>query len=62
VIKSKFGEYQSSFKVDQGSLIYIRRLKINKGTYPPESYQELIDFYKNMNKADNLKMVFVSKT
>jgi transglutaminase-like putative cysteine protease len=62
VIKSKFGEYQSSFKVDQGSLIYIRRLKMNKGTYPPESYQELIDFYKNMNKADNLKMVFVSKT
>lgn len=62
VIKSKFGEYQSSFKVDQGSLIYIRRLKVNKGTYPPESYQELIDFYKNMNKADNLKMVFVSKT
>lgn len=62
VIKSKFGEYQSSFKVDRGSLIYIRRLQMNKGTYPPESYQELIDFYKNMNKADNLKMVFVSKT
>jgi hypothetical protein len=35
---------------------------MNKGTYPPESYQELIDFYKNMNKADNVKMVFVSKT
>jgi hypothetical protein len=62
IIKSKFGEYQASFKVDQGSLIYIRRLKMNKGTYPPESYQELIDFYKNMNKADNVKMVFVSKT
>lgn len=62
VIKSKFGEYESSFKVDQGSLIYIRRLKMNKGSFPAESYQELIDFYKNMSKADNVKMVFVSKT
>lgn len=61
-INSRFGDYESSFKVDQGSLIYVRRLKMNKGVHPPESYQELIDFYKNLNKADNVKMVFVSKT
>ena len=61
-IKSRFGEYESSFKVDQGSLIYIRRIKINKGEFPAESYNELIDFYKSINKADNIKMVFMNKT
>lgn len=59
---SRFGEYESSFKIDQGSLLYIRKVKMSKGEYPPESYNELIDFYKNMNKADNIKVVFVTKT
>jgi hypothetical protein len=61
-IKSRFGEYESSFNVNQGSLIYIRRIKINKGEFPAESYNELIEFYKNINKADNTKMVFMNKT
>ena len=33
-----------------------------KGEFPPESYNELIDFYKNINKADNTKIVFLNKT
>jgi len=61
-IKSRFGEYESSFKVDQGSLIYMRKIKMNKGEFPPESYAELIEFYKNINKADHIKMVFMNKT
>ncbi len=62
VIKSRFGEYESSFKVDQGSLIYTRKVKMNKGEFPAESYNELIEFYKNINKADHIKMVFLNKT
>jgi len=59
---SRFGEYESTFKLDQGELIYIRKLRLKEGTYPPESYNELIEFSKNINKADNIKMVFVNKT
>ena len=62
IIKSRFGEYESHFKVDQGMLIYTRRIKMNKGEYSPESYNELIDFYKNINKADHVKLVFMNKT
>jgi hypothetical protein len=62
ILKSRFGEYESSFKVDQGTLIYTRKFKMNKGDFPPDSYSELIDFYKNINKADHVKMVFMSKT
>ncbi|MBY0434806.1 MAG: DUF3857 domain-containing transglutaminase family protein [Cyclobacteriaceae bacterium] len=61
-IRSRFGEYDSSVKVDAGKVVYIRRVKINKGTFPPPSYTELIDFYRNISKADNIKLVFVSKT
>ncbi|MEQ1584258.1 MAG: DUF3857 domain-containing protein [Cyclobacteriaceae bacterium] len=61
-LKSRFGEYESSFKVDQGILIYTRKIKMNKGEFPPDSYNELIDFYKSINKADHVKMVFMNKT
>jgi hypothetical protein len=61
-VSSRFGEYESSVKFDQGKLIYVRRLKMNSGEFPAESYNELIDFYKTINKADNLKLVFLNKT
>lgn len=62
ILKSRFGEYESSFKIDQGSLIYSRKMKMNKGEFPADSYNELIEFYKNINKADHMKMVFMNKT
>jgi transglutaminase-like putative cysteine protease len=61
-VTSRFGEYEATFALDAGSLVYVRRLKMNKGEYPAESYNELIDFYKGISKADNTKMVFLSKT
>jgi len=61
-LKSRFGEYEATFKVDDKGLIYTRRMKMDSGIYPPESYNELIDFYRSVNKADNTKLVFVSKT
>ncbi|HTH58485.1 MAG TPA: DUF3857 domain-containing transglutaminase family protein [Cyclobacteriaceae bacterium] len=59
---SRFGEYEATFKFDAGQVIYTRRLKMWKGRYPKESYNELVDFYKNINKADNTKLVFLNKT
>ncbi len=61
-IQNRFGEYEARFKVEQGTLVYIRKAKINKGEFPPESYPELVDFYRNMSKSDNTKIVFINKT
>lgn len=61
-IKSRFGDYEATFTVDQGKLLYTRKFRMNKGEYPAESYKELTEFYKSINKADNTKMVFMSKT
>lgn len=61
-IASKFGEYESSFKFDAGKVTYTRRMKVWKGRFPKETYNELVDFYKNISKADNIKLVFLNKT
>lgn len=61
-ITSRFGEYEASFQVDQGSVVYTRKIKVYKGRFPAESYQELSDFYRSVNKADNTKLVFLNKT
>ncbi|MFN8889035.1 MAG: DUF3857 domain-containing protein [Cyclobacteriaceae bacterium] len=61
-ISSRYGEYEATFKFDQGKLIYIRKLKMIPGEHPPAAYSELVDFYKGINKADNTKLVFLSKT
>jgi hypothetical protein len=60
--ESRFGTYEAGFKLDAGSLIYVRKFVRKDGQFPPEAYQELIDFYKNINKADNAKLVFLNKT
>jgi hypothetical protein len=59
---SKFGEYSVTYKMDQGSLVYIRKLKMQKGVFPPESYNDLIEFFKKISKSDATKLVFLSKT
>jgi hypothetical protein len=61
-INSKFGEYEANFKFDAGKVVYTRRLKMWKSRFPKESYKELVDFYRNVNKADNTKLVFLNKT
>lgn len=59
---NRFGEYESGFLLNQGELIYTRKMKMVKGEFPPESYNELVEFYKTVSKADNAKIVFVNKT
>jgi hypothetical protein len=59
---STYGEYEATFTANSGTLIYTRRLKLNKGEFPKESYKEMVEFFKNVSKADNTKVVFLNKT
>ena len=61
-LKTRFGEYEVSYKLEQGLVVYTRKLIMYKGSYPANSYQELIDFYKNVTRSDNTKLVFLNKT
>lgn len=61
-LKSRFGEYEASYKIDQGLVVYTRKLIVYKGRFPAGSYQEFVDFYKGVSRADNSKLVFLNKT
>lgn len=61
-IESRFGVYESSFTHNSGQVIYVRKFTKRKGTFSPDSYTELVDFYKAINRADNTKLVFLTKT
>jgi transglutaminase-like putative cysteine protease len=61
-ISSQYGEYESIIKFDQGKLLYVRKLKMKPGEFPAASYGEMVEFYKNISKSDNLKLVFLNKT
>ncbi|WP_020526659.1 DUF3857 domain-containing transglutaminase family protein [Flexithrix dorotheae] len=60
--ESQFGKYEASITVDKNKVTYIRRMEMNQGIYPKESYGELRKFLKDVVKADKTKMVFVNKT
>lgn len=55
--ENRFGTYQSEFQIKDGSLLYIRKLVRNQGKFPPESYAELIEYYKKVSKADRTQVV-----
>ncbi len=57
LITSDFGEYSVIIKNENSIVKYIRTLKINEGIWTPEKYSDFTDFYKQIVKADNEKMV-----
>ena len=58
-IESDFGTYVSSIVQDGNKVTYIRTMTMNKKTFPPERYPDLIEHYKKIIKADKVKMVMV---
>lgn len=62
LISSVFGDYEASFVVKEGMLVYYRKVQLKKGRYSPDNYEALREFYANIRKADNMRMVFLSET
>jgi hypothetical protein len=61
-ISSVFGNYEASFEVSQGKLVYIRKISIRKGNFPADKYVEWVNFYSEVNKADHTKIVLRNST
>jgi hypothetical protein len=61
-ITSSFGEYETSIQIDKGDVLYVRKLKVFEGEFPATSYTEMVDFFKSINKADQGKLVFLTRT
>jgi hypothetical protein len=60
-IKSDFGEYTTRLTSENGQVFYVRELKVYKGDWPKEKYQELTDFYTAVSTSDKNKLVLKQK-
>lgn len=56
-ITSEFGQYTMQVSQKDNTLIYKRTQTMNNKQYPPEKYNDLIEFYKKVYQADKLKGV-----
>lgn len=56
-ISSEFGEYSVKTSVSGNKITYTRSQKMYSKRYPPSRFQELVDFYKTIYKADKQKAV-----
>jgi hypothetical protein len=57
IMSTEYGEYRSSVAVENGMAVYVRDLKVKRGTWPKENYPALIDFYTGVVNADKAKLV-----
>lgn len=61
-IDTKFGKYSVSVSKDEnGKVKYKRTFLIKEGLYPKEEYKNFSKFINQVNKNDNLKIVFNKK-
>lgn len=56
-----FGTYKADIIVEKNTIQYIRYFKANNTIFPKEKYNELLDFFDKMQKADRLKLVLVAQ-
>lgn len=60
-LKTKFGAYTSSVKLENDKLIYTRMREEYAGRFPAADYEELVKYYGAIYKADRARVVLVKK-
>lgn len=60
-IRTKFGNYTSTAKLDGNRIVYHREVERFAGRFPASSSEELAKFYNDIYKADRSRMVLVKK-
>lgn len=58
-IKSAFGAYKSTIKVEGNKLLYTRVIERYSGVFPAGTYPDLVKFWDQVYKADRSKIVMV---
>ncbi|MBC3539623.1 DUF3857 domain-containing protein [Rufibacter sediminis] len=61
-IASIFGEYQAQVQMKGNKLVYVRQLTMHKSRHKPEQYKELVNFLKQISRADQQQVVLAAET
>ena len=60
-LKTKFGSYKTTLKIEKNKLLYLRVREFYSGKWPANDYTELVKFFADIYKADRARVVFVKK-
>ncbi len=60
-VNTSFGSYTAKVELEDGKLVYLRKIQLNAGTYPKEMYAEIAGFYQTMYESDNSHFTLVKK-
>ncbi len=56
-----FGNYTAEVTGDSGRILYVRSISHKKGIYPKETYPDVVEFYRQVVKADLCKALLKKK-
>lgn len=58
VLETIFGKYEIQFaQTPKNTIIYTRKLRMEKGEYPPEEYENYRDFLRTITRLDKTKIL-----
>src|SRR5690554_1681106 len=61
-IENKFGTYEVTFsKLSDQRVAYHRKFHLNRGEFPPDTYQAFRDFLRTVSRADQTKILLTKK-
>ncbi|MEO6932585.1 MAG: transglutaminase domain-containing protein, partial [Chitinophagaceae bacterium] len=60
-LKSAFGSYKNSFKVEKDRIRYYRRIEKFSGRFPAADYPKLVEFNNQVYKADRARIVLIKQ-
>jgi hypothetical protein len=58
-VTKPFGSFNASMKIEGNKLTYKRKLILINGTYPKDSYPDLVDFFQSAADADDYSVALV---
>jgi len=58
-LKKPFGSFTATSIIKDGKLIYKRKLQLIDGTYPKDSYDDLVDFFQSVLDADSRTVTLI---
>lgn len=60
-LSKPFGKFTATAVMNGNQVTYKRKLEIIDGTYPKDSYQDLVDFFQRIADADTYKVALVKR-
>ncbi|MFO7657517.1 MAG: hypothetical protein R6W78_10650, partial [Bacteroidales bacterium] len=61
IVESVFGSCSSRVIESGDGILYIRKSETNKGIFPKAEYNNMIDYYKQIARADKAQLVLVKQ-